>query len=640
MYFDYIIKEAKRNRENNSLYFFSLVLIFIISYTVLSFKEMEISSFLYEDMVFYIGDNLKYSYIISLGFLLILVFAATKDQLEDRSKQLGLLLMLGRRKSKITNDLVLESILNSIYAILIAFPIAIFLNEFINLITIKILQLGFRSHTLKISLYGFLVSSLILIFLQILSIKLISFFILRKETSKLFKGIKNYNDLFVKVEQRKKLLFLSLIFLIIAIFVFLNFPPFKAYKFFILSLFCFYMGLAYIINKRVKNKVENIFELRLIEEKLKYDYKSLFLVNLIIIGAFGLLSTSITSVTLYNNETEDRPDFTIYDNQEVINQMYKDEKYNSVLENPIPIYMANIYDTNLSPIMIYVNKDKIGFSLNITHILKESSYNQLLKFNSKNQIELEDNQVMLLINEREDNEQNYKDIINIYIDNYEFELVKNIQFFQIFSNNQVFNDSALIVSDQTYNKVVLDNEKTFAYNFYIKTAYKNQEGIIGANDNIRNFMIKDNLKYESRIWKIKNNVSDLVYKLYTELYLGLVLFIIANSYLAFKLIYWIKSNRYRFLIMIRLGAKKEDLKKSIEKIINYYFITLMTISLLANMLYMRIVNYSMDISNKKIYLMNLALLVFELISFLLIKNVSKKEIDRVGYYEKDNNSRR
>src|SRR5699024_9362150 len=134
---------------------------------VLSFDKTTISSFLYTENIFSIKDYLTQNYILSIIFLLTLIFFATRNQIENRKEEFGILMMLGEKRSNIAKKLSIEAIINSLYALSIAFPIALFLNDFINLFAIKVLELGLKSHSLKISFNAVIISILVVIFLQI-----------------------------------------------------------------------------------------------------------------------------------------------------------------------------------------------------------------------------------------------------------------------------------------------------------------------------------------------------------------------------------------------------------------------------------------------------------------------------------------
>lgn len=633
----YILKDARKNREDNRLYFYSLIMVFIVSYTVLSFDKTAISRFLYQENISSIKGYLSESYIFSLIFLLTLIFFASKNQLENRKEEFAILMMMGERRRSISKRLSLEAIVNSLLAILIAFPIAVFLNEFINLFAIKVLELGLRSHRLRISFFAVFITSLVVIVLQVISIRLISFFILRKEAYLLMNG-KAYNGNHKEKKiNEKRSFFISLIFLAISIFFILIFTriDFVSLVFFVLSLYFFYRGFPYILDLVSKKRLDQIFEIRLIEEKFKYEYKSLFFTNLLMIVSFTFLTLPLTQSYTMKGDNNNVADFTIYDSRKAIDRIYDKEKYEKILEKPQAFYISRLDPSLESEIEINLIGDMTLTEYYI-YLIKESSFNQLMEKEGKDPLDLKKDEAMVVFSTfdsigtyrkklGEISEESFANIGERY-----FRLIPRIEINDIFSNHEVFWEGALVVNDKVYNELAADT-KPFACNIYMKSSYKNEMGTIEASDQVRNMMIADGLKYESKIWQLKNDVSDLVVDLYINLYLGLLLFIIANTYIAFKFLYWIKENHEKFAIKRLLGADQTETRKKMERIIDLYFIFLFLISLITNYIYYHF-NIGQigdrEISNKYFVYINICLVIFELIYLGVIKKITRDEVEK------------
>lgn len=637
MYWDFLIKSAKRNRKENGLYFISLILVFIISYTLLSFDKMEISSFLYQEYFYSIKYSLEDIYIVSVFFLFFLIFLATRAQILDRGKELALLTMMGLKKRKISNMLCLEAIANSLFAILIAFPIAILLNGFINLFTVKLLELGLESHSVIVSFQAFLFSGLILVGLQVVAIKILCFLILSKYPYKLLYGKKKKSYKTRKSKKKKTLFYLGWIFLLISIFLakifaYLNLPTII---FFGLGLFFILDGSSYLLDKRAEKSLDSIFDIRLIEEKIYYDKKSFIFSCLIMVASFVLVLTSLLSSLSYKDDISKGPDFTIYDKKENVEKIYKEKIYNNLLEEPIPIYMTDLLDIDMyERLEIHLTKDDIEDILSVNNLLSQSSYNKILKKNSQKPLDLKDDQALYVtdifvikkyLDDSVEKNMEYKG------ENFKLFIAEN--YLDIFSNKEVFDQEYVVVNDETYKRLTGDKKEAFAYNFYIRPEYKNKLGSIAASDTIRDMMIEDDIKYESKIWQIKRNVYMIVDDLYRNIYLALILFVIVNSYLAFRFIYRIKESKDKFVLVIRMGMDAERLFASIKKTINIYFCLLIIISLIVSSTFIYGENYS-----KEIFYIYLGLTIFELLYMTFVKKMTKKEFYKVVESEKNSYS--
>lgn len=637
MNLSYILKDARKNREDNRLYFYSLILVFIVSYTVLSFDKTSISAFLYTENIFSIKDYLIQNYILSIIFLLTLIFFASKNQIENRKEEFAIFMMLGEKRNNIAKMLSWEAIINSLYALIIAFPIALFLNDFINLFAIKVLELGLKSHNLRISFSAVFISILVVIVLQIISIRLISFFALRKETYKLIKGKRKDDSIKEKKIREKNSFYISVILFFIYVLSILVFGIviFLTEFLFFVSLYFFYRGFPYILNKISEKSISKLFEIRLVEEKFKYEYKSLFVTNAIMVIAFVFLSLPLTQSFSLKGNSNTHADFTIYDKKDSVDKMYAQNKYSNVLEKPQPFYMTNIRNENGQDIYIEIAPNYRGYTYVFDYLIKESSMNLVLERQGYDTIDLKDNEAMVMDNV--DRNLDYDEMFiaegdgsYAEIGGQTFSLIPRIESNNIFSNHVVFDQPGLVVNDKIYNSIVRD-DIAYAYNLYIKPSYKNEEGTIRSSDNIRNMMIEDKLKYESRVWQIKNDISIFLIDLYTNLYLGLLLFIIANTYIAFKFVYWVKENKERFEIKRLMGADTMDTRKKMGKIINIYFTFLYLISFSANFIYYQfnIVNLGdKTISDKFFIYINIGLIIFEIIYIGIIKKITRDELEK------------
>ena len=78
--------------------------------------------------------------IIIIFVVCYLINYTTKFMFEKRSKELGMYMLLGIKKKKITHLLVLENILLGFLAFLLSIPIGLLFSQFISLVIVKILD--------------------------------------------------------------------------------------------------------------------------------------------------------------------------------------------------------------------------------------------------------------------------------------------------------------------------------------------------------------------------------------------------------------------------------------------------------------------------------------------------------------------
>ena len=141
MFYDLVNRNSKQNRKENGLFFVSLIMAIVAFYIILSLEKQDVIIFLKTmesealDKLFLLIPAL---YGLSLFILFFLVYFAGKYQLDRRSKELGMYLILGMKRSKLLLMLFAEELWNSVLSLIIGIPIAMCISEIISLVTAKI----------------------------------------------------------------------------------------------------------------------------------------------------------------------------------------------------------------------------------------------------------------------------------------------------------------------------------------------------------------------------------------------------------------------------------------------------------------------------------------------------------------------
>ena len=152
MFSNLILRNSKRNRKENGLFFGSLVISIVAFYIILSLYKQDVMVFLAKmesDAVNKLLLMIPVFYGMTLGILFFLIYFACKYQMERRRKEFGVYLMMGMRRSKLFIMLLAEDLLSSILALVIGLPIAVLLSELISLVTAKLVDTIKRYKQLK-----------------------------------------------------------------------------------------------------------------------------------------------------------------------------------------------------------------------------------------------------------------------------------------------------------------------------------------------------------------------------------------------------------------------------------------------------------------------------------------------------------
>lgn len=125
MFSELIRRNSKRNRQENTLYFVTMILTVAAFYIILALDHQDVMIFLKEmerDAVNKLLMLIPILYVVSLCLLYFLVYFTDKYQMERRSHEFGTYLMLGMKKRSLFQMLFLEDLRNIVYALVIGIP--------------------------------------------------------------------------------------------------------------------------------------------------------------------------------------------------------------------------------------------------------------------------------------------------------------------------------------------------------------------------------------------------------------------------------------------------------------------------------------------------------------------------------------
>ena len=155
MFFDLVRRNSRRSRKENGLFFVSLLVSIVSFYIILSLAEQDVMVFLRKmesDAVDKLMALIPAFYGVTLFILFFLVYFASKYQLERRSHELGVYLMLGMRRTKLFLLLMAEDLWSSVLSLALGLPAAVLVSELISLITARLVGIGILGHQSVFSL--------------------------------------------------------------------------------------------------------------------------------------------------------------------------------------------------------------------------------------------------------------------------------------------------------------------------------------------------------------------------------------------------------------------------------------------------------------------------------------------------------
>lgn len=168
-----IYRNAKRNRKENLIYFATLVTAIASFYIILSLGRQDVILFLKEfenDSIDKLLAQMPIVYLFALFLLFFLILFANRYQLNRRSKEFGLYLLLGMRKKRLVLQLLAEGFITSILALIGGILIGGFLAEIISLTVSKLVGQGIIGHQISLSVGAIFFTIIGFLFIQFIAL--------------------------------------------------------------------------------------------------------------------------------------------------------------------------------------------------------------------------------------------------------------------------------------------------------------------------------------------------------------------------------------------------------------------------------------------------------------------------------------
>lgn len=688
MFFDFIKRNSRKTRKENGVYFASLVISIVAFYVILSLGEQDVMVYLQtveSNAVERLLLMIPVLYAVSLFFVFFLVYFANRYQLQQRSHEFGMYLMLGVKQSKLFVMIMGETLWNGFVALCTGLPISLFLTELINLATSRLIGLGIIGHEFRISWVGLGLTICGFFFVQLLATFILSITMSRKEPIELLNDQKEKSQRvlspkwsIVSFLTGAALLF-GTIFLCIAYGLAVLYLRSLDYRIFALILiigicgtFILFRGLGSLIGAWVKRKSSSstglfVFTARQLQENVLHQWSSLAISSLLILMAMVCFAFG-TSTALNNSAISNRTvDYTLQGSEEEIVATLTSDNLkpyvNSYYEMEIGQYWPTESETSentTSRIFSWSgleetiskeknSQEKESLLSNLSnqerpYLISRSSYNAMLASINKPPIKLEDNEVAMYSDEEYSNSH---DILkralhsnpSISIDEKQYKLVSPLYTSNIVADRAITLSSALIVPDAVYDSFIGSFQDSWLWNMTLNAEFVEKKGLMQAMYEVDQLMNTSGLKYESYLSSMGRQLFYTVAGSYTTFYLGIMFLIIANTVLGLNFLMQQRSTRHRYYTVAMLGASIESLCSSARKQIWLYFGLVISVALISSIfgIWSMLTTFpSMTLSLENsivIAIILFAFIIFELCYIWMIQRKSDEEIKKLKEIE-------
>lgn len=191
MFFNLVYRNAKRSQKENLIYFGTLVTAVASFYMILSLERQDVILYLKDfesDAIEKLFTMMPILYLFALFLLFFLVLFANRYQLERRSKEFGMYLMLGMRQKNMFFLLISEGVITSLLALLLGVGIGSLVAEILSLTTARLIGQGIIGHQLSFSFQAVLYTVVGFLLIQVLALLILAGKLFNRELQTLLKG--------------------------------------------------------------------------------------------------------------------------------------------------------------------------------------------------------------------------------------------------------------------------------------------------------------------------------------------------------------------------------------------------------------------------------------------------------------------
>jgi putative ABC transport system permease protein len=686
MFFNHMIRNSRRSRKENRLYFSSLIVAIVVGYVLLSLGDQDVIFFLRTLESDAVGKLLKFIpviYFISLFFVFFLVYFSNRYQLQRRSHEFGIYQILGMKHGRLFLILMGETLWSSLIALLFGIPISLFLTELISLATTRLVGFGIIGHQFRISLQGLLGTAVGFMAVQLLAMVLLSVRMSRKEPIELLKGEKETIQKIASNRSGWVRLFLGILFLLVAygfgIFLFysLELPALMVILIAgIAGTFLVFSGLATFIGQWIRKRSKRstglfAFTGRQVQENVLHQSKFLAIASLLILMAIMGLSYGIAIVIGNGDYAERTVDFSLKGEEHAVKDILDSEEVSPYIQVYYPMDLSNFgswtfddegqivevegafsWDGLLKEIETLpksTSRENLYQNLidNPPFLVSLSSFNALFESMGEQAIVLNPDELAFYASGQFPT--NHDELWTVLQSHPEIRLYSKVYTLapDLYTHNLVADRFisimyALVVPDDIYHDVVGD-EDPYCWNVIIQPDYVEEQGLMQALSHVNDLLANTDLERESYLTGIGRELFYVVGGSYLTLYLGVLFLIIANTVLGLKFLIQQRNTRHRYETLLILGADEEALYSSTRTQIRVYFTLVIGVAVISSifgigsMFRSILMAISANDMGELTIISGIAVLVFLLIEFCyiwLIQSESGREIRRLNHINK------
>ncbi|EJE7235975.1 ABC transporter permease [Clostridium botulinum] len=626
MYSKIALKNIKKSYKDYTIYFLTLILAVCIFYSFNSIDSQKALTDIKSSGGSYVSKLMDFMSAVSVFVSIILgslILYANNFLIKKRKKELGIYMILGMGKRKISKILVTETSIVGVISLIAGLIIGIGVSQGLSVFTLKLFEISINEYKFAVSTRA--IGKTILYFgIMFLLVMIFNVFVISKYKiiDLLTSGRKNEN---IKFKNTFIYLLSFLLCVVLLGFAYksilktglnLREPMFKpSIAFVIVGTVLFFFSLAgfilYVINKNKKIyfKGLNMFVVKQINSKVNTNFLSMSLTCLMLFITILILSTGISlkkgleeglkikapfdaSIRISNNSKKDN----LEDVLDKINfKRSKNEKYATCNE-----YLPGI---KLESVLSITDKDYKDAEVSFVRI---SDYNKMLKLKGKKEINLNKDEILIMSTNN-----NLVKQANEKLKNSKKFNIKGKEY--LVKNNKIINENlaTYLLADNIFTIIISDeflydcNEISYSIlnvMYLDKNREENNKKYSEINKNFVDGKYKSlNIRYMSAFSKddiYSGSRGGTTSILFVGIYLGLVFLITSMAVLALQQLSEASDSIERYKALKRIGATSKMIDKTIFRQTLIYFALPMILALIHSMIGINVVSDYISVFTK------------------------------------------
>ncbi len=690
MFFNLVFRNAKRSRKENLIYFATLVTAVISFYLILSLENQGVILYL-KDFESEAVDRLFSLMPILYGFALFLLFFlvlfANRYQLDRRSKEFGMYLMMGMSQVRLFLLLLAESVLTSLLALGIGIGLGSLLAEIISLATSRLIGQGIIGHESSFSLLAVGYTILGFLAIQIVALLILAGSLSNRELDRLLYGQTAKKQNMGKTKNNwvtftsGVLFLLGAYFLIIRYFWLVNIPMIAlAVVLGIIGTILVIRGTARLLNAfalrdRNAQGLKN-FTIRQLQENIANRATAITVSSILMMFSLILLAeggSTILSATKQLDRDAAVYDFTLQGDNPAIQSFLTSAEMTPYVSHLNPLELAYMdqdvsfeweelrqrivarlpegmadptiespdsysitEDQSAAENLLWILAGRMG-----GYLIRESNYNRLLEAAGEEPIQLKENELAVYMNsdygfgaqpllEEIIKESATEQTAMGEIAGEPFYLVPGLPMKDLVTDRSITIMSGLVVPDAFFEAYTKPNSREIYWNFTMPEAIIAEKGLMVPMKEASELISKKGFTFESYLQNFGRQLFYIIAGSYTMLYLSFLFLIIGCTVLALHFLTQFKQTMRRYQTLAFLGAKREQMRQSIRKQITWYFLFPLvpalisgTVGIIAMKTYIRFNVEFLPSIMKMLPFVFLMISVFLLIQYIYAKAVYK-----------------